>query len=90
MCTIKNTFTHGRQILVLVYLTPIHTPFERTLQHKVKPKASAATITFHERMGNVHFNVFVHYLIKSSFGHSLYCLQGVGEVHTISKGKTTF
>ena len=51
--TIRNTLTHGRQIFVLIYLAPIHTPIERTLQHKVEPNASAAIITLHKRVGNV-------------------------------------
>ena len=90
MCAIRNTLTHGCQIFVFVYLAPIYTPFERTLQHEVEPNASTATITFHERMGNVHFHVFVHNLIKGCFGHSFYYLQSIGEVHTISESKTSF
>ncbi len=39
---------------------------------------------------SIHFHVFVHNLIKSSFGHSLYCLQGFREVHTIRESKTSF
>lgn len=50
VCTIRNTLTHCGQIFVLVYLTPIHTPLERTLQHEVKPYSSTATITLHKRM----------------------------------------
>ena len=79
MAAIRHTFSYCRQIFILAYLTPIYTPLERTLQHEVKPNVSATIITLHKRMGNIHFNIFVHYLIKSSFGHSFYNLQ----IHTI-------
>src|SRR3712207_5707797 len=87
---IRNTLTHGRQIFVLVYLTPINTSLERTLQHEVKPNAGAATITFHKRMRHVHFHIFVHYLVEGVFWHSLYRLQCSREVHTISECEPSF
>ena len=53
VCAISYTLTHCGQVFIFIYLTPIHTPIERTLQHEVDPNTSTATITLHKRMSNV-------------------------------------
>ena len=69
VAVIYRALAHCSQILVLIYLTPIDTFLERTLENQIQLDACTASVTFHERMCYVHLHILTDNLVKCCFRH---------------------
>lgn len=90
MRTVADALAHCSEVFVLINLTPVHTEFQRALEHEVKPNACASSIAFHKRMCYVHFNVFIHDFVKGRFRHTLNHLERTWEMEAVGKCKASF
>ena len=66
---------HGLQVFPLSNPAPVDTALVAGFQHEVEPDARAAAIALHERVGHIHFHVFVEDFVEGRFGHTFYLLQ---------------
>lgn len=85
MRCICGAFAHGSKIVVLVNLTPVHAPLERSFEHEVEPDVCAAPIALHKGVGDVHLHILVDNFIKGGFRHSFDGAERSREVHTVGK-----
>lgn len=90
LITVADALAHGSKVFVLINLTPVHTEFQRALEHEVKPNACASSIAFHKKMCYVHFNIFIHDFVKGRLRHTLNHLERTWEMEAVGKCKAPF
>ena len=62
---------HGVEIRLFIDLAPVDALLQTALEHQIKPDAGAASVALHEGVGDVHFHIFVDYLVEAGLRHTL-------------------
>src|SRR5690606_4286111 len=71
-------------------LAPINAASMSFLQYQIQPDPGSSAIAFHERVGNIHFRIFVDDALNRIFRHFFHCSQRIWQKTGGSELKATF